>query len=72
MRQYVEYVGDFLLLELGYPAHYNASNPVSSLHGFAVRYSHVWRQFPFMETSAVGGRTNFFERGVTDYIGAVV
>ncbi|RDX51346.1 putative ribonucleoside-diphosphate reductase small chain B [Lentinus brumalis] len=55
MHDYVEYVGDFLLRELGFPAIYGKRNP-----------------FPFMETTAVGGRANFFERGVSDYIGAAV
>ncbi|RDX47457.1 putative ribonucleoside-diphosphate reductase small chain B [Lentinus brumalis] len=55
MRDYVEYVADFLLVELGFPVMFGKNNP-----------------FPFMETSAVGGRANFFERGVTDYIGATV
>ncbi|TFK90040.1 putative ribonucleoside-diphosphate reductase small chain B [Polyporus arcularius HHB13444] len=54
MRDYVEYVADFLLTELGYPAYYGKMNP-----------------FPFMETAAVTGRANFFERGVSDYSGAM-
>ncbi|KAI0689804.1 putative ribonucleoside-diphosphate reductase small chain B [Cerioporus squamosus] len=55
MRDYVEYVADFLLVELELPVLFGKRNP-----------------FPFMETTAIGGRANFFERGVTDYIGAAV
>lgn len=31
MRDYVEYVADFLLTELGYTVHYGKSNPVSHI-----------------------------------------
>ncbi|TFK85156.1 putative ribonucleoside-diphosphate reductase small chain B [Polyporus arcularius HHB13444] len=55
MRDYVEYVADFLLVKLGVPVLFGKRNP-----------------FPFMETTAIGGRANFFERGVSDYIGAAV
>ncbi|RPD67671.1 putative ribonucleoside-diphosphate reductase small chain B [Lentinus tigrinus ALCF2SS1-7] len=55
MGDYMEYVADFLLGELGFPPHFGKDNP-----------------FPFMETIAVEGRANFFERGVTEYIGACV
>ncbi|KAI0717707.1 putative ribonucleoside-diphosphate reductase small chain B [Cerioporus squamosus] len=55
MQDYVEYVGDFLMRELGFPAIFGKRNP-----------------FPFMETIAATGRANFFERGVSDYIGAAV
>ncbi|KAI0697954.1 putative ribonucleoside-diphosphate reductase small chain B [Cerioporus squamosus] len=55
MRDYVEYVADFLLVELDLPVLFGKTNP-----------------FAFMETTAIGGRANFFERGVTDYIGAAV
>ncbi|RPD64417.1 putative ribonucleoside-diphosphate reductase small chain B [Lentinus tigrinus ALCF2SS1-7] len=55
MGNYVEYVGDFLLGQLGFAGHFGKDNP-----------------FPFMETTVAGGRANFFERGVTEYIGAVV
>ncbi|RPD77264.1 putative ribonucleoside-diphosphate reductase small chain B [Lentinus tigrinus ALCF2SS1-7] len=55
MRQYVEYVGDFLLEGLGVPRCYGSRNP-----------------FAFMETTVVGARANFFERRVSEYIGASV
>ncbi|KAI0710042.1 putative ribonucleoside-diphosphate reductase small chain B [Earliella scabrosa] len=54
MRDYVEYVADYLLSLLGYPPLFYSKNP-----------------FPFMETSAVGARTNFFERPAGDYIGSI-
>ncbi|RDX52795.1 putative ribonucleoside-diphosphate reductase small chain B [Lentinus brumalis] len=55
MRDYVEYVGDFLLQGLGYGSYYGKRNP-----------------FDFMETTVVDARANFFERRVSDYIGASV
>ncbi|KAI0684408.1 putative ribonucleoside-diphosphate reductase small chain B [Earliella scabrosa] len=54
MRDYVEYVGDYLLSILGYSPLFYSKNP-----------------FPYMETTAVGARTNFFERPAGDYIGSM-
>jgi ribonucleotide reductase beta subunit family protein with ferritin-like domain len=50
MRQYVEYVADGLLNELGYEKHFNSTNP-----------------FDFMINLALKGKTNFFEKKVSDY-----
>ena len=50
MRQYVEYVADGLLNELGYEKHFNSTNP-----------------FDFMVNLALKGKTNFFEKKVSDY-----
>lgn len=50
MKQYIEFVADRLLLELGYDAHYNASNP-----------------FDWMELISLQGKTNFFEKRVSEY-----
>jgi ribonucleotide reductase beta subunit family protein with ferritin-like domain len=50
MRQYIEFVADRLLQQLGHPKLYNAKNP-----------------FPFMERISVEGKTNFFERRVSEY-----
>ncbi|TFK89705.1 putative ribonucleoside-diphosphate reductase small chain B [Polyporus arcularius HHB13444] len=55
MRDYVEYVGDFLLQGLGLEPMFMKANP-----------------FPFMETTVVDSRANFFERRVSDYVGAEV
>ncbi|TFK81784.1 putative ribonucleoside-diphosphate reductase small chain B [Polyporus arcularius HHB13444] len=55
MKDYVEYVGDFLLQGLGLEPIFEKPNP-----------------FPFMETTVVDGRTNFFERRVSEYVGAEV
>ena len=50
MSQYIEFVADRLLVQLGYDKLYNATNP-----------------FDFMELISVQGKTNFFERVVSDY-----
>ena len=50
MTQYIEFVADRLLLELGCEKHYNASNP-----------------FDFMELISLQGKTNFFEKRVSEY-----
>ncbi|RPD53754.1 putative ribonucleoside-diphosphate reductase small chain B [Lentinus tigrinus ALCF2SS1-7] len=55
MREYIQYVGDFLLEGLGVPPCYGSRNP-----------------FVFMETTVVGSRANFFERRVSEYVGASV
>lgn len=50
MCQYIEFVADRLLVDLGYQKIYRGSNP-----------------FDFMENISLQGKTNFFERRVTDY-----
>jgi ribonucleotide reductase beta subunit family protein with ferritin-like domain len=50
MSQYIEFVADRLLLQLGYDKIYNASCP-----------------FDFMENISVEGKTNFFEKRVSEY-----
>ncbi|MGF1534286.1 MAG: ribonucleoside-diphosphate reductase small subunit [Bernardetiaceae bacterium] len=50
MNQYIEFVADRLLGELGLPKHYNATNP-----------------FPFMDMISLQGKTNFFEKRVSEY-----
>ena len=50
MKQYIEFVTDDLLLELGLEKIYNAQNP-----------------FDFMEMISLDGKTNFFERRVSEY-----
>ncbi|RPB29858.1 ribonucleoside-diphosphate reductase small chain A [Terfezia boudieri ATCC MYA-4762] len=50
MREYIEFVADRLLRELGVPNHYNTANP-----------------FDFMESISLAGKTNFFEKRVSDY-----
>ena len=74
MRDYVEYVGDYLLSILGYSPLFYSKNPVSGVFvclAFALRVILITRQFPYMETTAVGARTNFFERPAGDYIGSM-
>jgi ribonucleoside-diphosphate reductase beta chain len=50
MIQYVKFVADRLLFQLGYPKLYQTSNP-----------------FMFMEMIAMEGKTNFFEKKVSEY-----
>lgn len=50
MTQYIEFVADRLIVELGYPKVYNAENP-----------------FPWMEMISLQGKTNFFEKRVSEY-----
>ena len=50
MSQYIEFVTDHLLKELGLEPKYNVENP-----------------FPFMDMISLEGKTNFFERKVSEY-----
>lgn len=50
MSQYIEFVADRLILQLGYNKLYNVGNP-----------------FDFMEMISIEGKTNFFEKRVSDY-----
>lgn len=52
MKQYVEYVGDHLSNSLGYPKIYNS--PLPDL-------------FKFMDMLSLEGKSNFFERRVSEY-----
>jgi ribonucleoside-diphosphate reductase beta chain len=52
MCEYVEYVADFLLKMLNHPVLYNAKLPEA---------------FNFMHNISLSGKTNFFERAVSDY-----
>ena len=50
MKQYIEFVADRLVQQLGYKKIYNSENP-----------------FSFMEMISMNGKTNFFERRVSEY-----
>ena len=50
MKQYIEFVADRLLVQLGYTKVWNTENP-----------------FSFMELISITGKTNFFERRVSEY-----
>jgi len=50
MKQYIEFVSDRLLVQLGYDKLWKSENP-----------------FDFMEMISLNGKTNFFERRVSDY-----
>ena len=50
MKQYIEFVADRLLVQLGYEKVWNSENP-----------------FSFMELISITGKTNFFERRVSEY-----
>lgn len=50
MSQYIEFVADRLVVQLGYDKIYNTTNP-----------------FDWMELISIDGKTNFFEKKVSDY-----
>jgi len=50
MSQYIEFVADRLVVQLGYERIYNTKNP-----------------FSFMEMIGIDGKTNFFEKRVSEY-----
>lgn len=50
MKQYIEFVADRLLTELGFSKVFQAENP-----------------FDFMENISLEGKTNFFEKRVSEY-----
>jgi ribonucleotide reductase beta subunit family protein with ferritin-like domain len=50
MSQYIEFVADRLLVQLGCTKEYKSANP-----------------FDFMEMISLEGKTNFFEKRVSDY-----
>lgn len=50
MKQYIEFVADRLLTELGVSKHFGSTNP-----------------FPFMDMISLQGKTNFFEKRVSEY-----
>lgn len=50
MVQYIRFVADRLLVQLGYPKLYNSGNP-----------------FDFMDLISLEGKTNFFEKKVSEY-----
>ena len=50
MIQYIKFVADRLIVQLGYKKIYNVTNP-----------------FPWMELISLEGKTNFFERHVSEY-----
>lgn len=50
MSQYIKYVADHLLEELGFEKLYHTINP-----------------FDFMENISIDGKTNFFEKRVSEY-----
>ena len=50
MCQYIEFVADRLIVQLGHKKKYNAKNP-----------------FSFMEMMSLEGKTNFFEKRVSEY-----
>ena len=50
MKQYIEFVADRLVVQLGYDKIYDASNP-----------------FDFMELISLEGKSNMFERKISEY-----
>jgi len=50
MKEYIEFVADHLMVELGFDKIYKTRNP-----------------FDFMENLSIQGKTNFFEKRVSEY-----
>jgi len=50
MSQYIEFIADRLIVQLGYEKLYNVGNP-----------------FDFMELISIEGKTNFFEKHISEY-----
>ncbi len=50
MSEYIEFVADRLLVQLGFEKLYNTANP-----------------FEFMNATLLDGKTNFFEKRVSEY-----
>ncbi len=72
MRQYIEYVADHLLVELRCPK--ASGNHCLSPFSFsnALRVGHLQlfntaNPFDFMENLSLEGKTNFFEKKVSEY-----
>ena len=67
MSQYIKHVADAIMNKLGLKAIFHDPNPVRNMeYSQRMDRTHVY-QFPFMETTMLDGRTNFFERRVSDY-----
>jgi ribonucleoside-diphosphate reductase subunit M2 len=68
MNQYIEFVADRLLVALGNEKAYNVTNPVSILRlRFPLLVLTLLFQFDFMDMISLQGKTNFFEKRVSDY-----
>ena len=50
MSQYIEYIADRLIVQLGYEKLFGTANP-----------------FDFMDSNNLDGKTNFFEKRVSEY-----
>jgi ribonucleotide reductase beta subunit family protein with ferritin-like domain len=66
MKQYIEFVADRLLIALGDERMYHTTNPVSSAQILHTVYS-LNSKFDFMELISMEGKSNFFERRVSEY-----
>jgi len=62
MEQYIEFVADRLLLALGNQKFYHATNPFDCTHLFSSTMLTI-----VMENISLAGKTNFFEKRVSDY-----
>lgn len=75
-NRYIEFVSDRLLVSLGNEKIYNVENPVRLLPLLARNFRHFEThrhsvssldQFDFMDMISLDGKTNFFEKRVSDY-----
>ena len=57
MKSYIEFVADRLFVSLGFPKHYNSSNPFDFMELISLQGI----------KSVTKGKTNFFEKRVGEY-----
>lgn len=71
MERYIEFIADHLLSMLRYPPMFGTSNPVLFSFFFCFWFTavsaHFNCQFPFMEMISLEGKSNFFEKRVSEY-----
>ena len=72
MNQYIEFVADRLLVALGNEKEYKVSNPVRVSFKYQIGFVQCSFQFDFMDMISLQGKTNFFEKRVSDYAKAGV
>lgn len=73
MCQYIEFVADRLLLALGNEKYYKVTNPVRLQLSLCYCSMLIYfLQFDFMDMISLQGKTNFFEKRVSDYAKAGV
>jgi len=67
MEQYIEFVADRLLVALGNQKYYNATNPFDCMDPLQSLFCLQILMRIVMENISLAGKTNFFEKRVSDY-----